>query len=136
MPVVAGAFVLGGLGLIGVPGTAGFISKWYLVLAALDAGAWYIAVAVLLSSMLAIAYVWRVVEIFYFREPPEQAEPGEQAADPAHAGQTPHPGVTVPWAVAAAACAMIAATVYFGFSTQLPVDVAQAAAEQLAGGRP
>ena len=32
------AFAIAGLSLIGVPGTAGFISKWYLISAALDFG--------------------------------------------------------------------------------------------------
>ena len=36
MPLTAFAWVLGGLGLIGVPLTAGFISKWLLLTAALD----------------------------------------------------------------------------------------------------
>ena len=35
MPLTCSGIVLGGLCLIGVPGTAGFVSKWYLVLAAL-----------------------------------------------------------------------------------------------------
>ena len=37
MPVTMAAFVLAGLSLIGVPLTVGFISKWYLILAALEA---------------------------------------------------------------------------------------------------
>ena len=38
MPITMAAFVLAGLSLIGVPLTVGFISKWYLILAALEAG--------------------------------------------------------------------------------------------------
>ena len=71
MPLASFAFVLGGLSLIGVPGTAGFASKWLLVSAALEAGRPWIAAAVLLSSLLAVAYVWRFVECAYFSEPPE-----------------------------------------------------------------
>ncbi len=82
MPLTAFAFMLGGLSLIGVPGTAGFASKWALVAAAIGAGHWWIAGAVLLSSLLAVAYVWRFVECAYFREPPADApEPGEAPAD-------------------------------------------------------
>ena len=36
MPVTFAAFVIAGLGIIGTPGTAGFISKWYLAVGALD----------------------------------------------------------------------------------------------------
>lgn len=79
MPVTAFAFVVGGLSLVGVPGTAGFASKWALVSAAIEAGRWWIAGAVLLSSLLAVAYVWRFVECAYFREPPAGA-PGRDEA--------------------------------------------------------
>jgi len=70
MPVTMAAFVVGGLSLIGVPATVGFISKWYLIQAALEKGAWPLAVLILLSSLLAIVYVWRVVEVAYFRPLP------------------------------------------------------------------
>ena len=79
MPLTAAAFVAGGLSLIGVPLTAGFISKWYLVLAALERGMWPVAVLVLGGSLIAVAYVWRVVEAAYFREPEgEAAVPGKR----------------------------------------------------------
>ncbi|MCY4352393.1 MAG: monovalent cation/H+ antiporter subunit D family protein, partial [Gemmatimonadetes bacterium] len=68
MPVTMAAFVLAGLSLIGVPLTVGFISKWYLILAALEAGWWPIALLALLSSLLAVIYVWRVVEVAYFQK--------------------------------------------------------------------
>ncbi|NCG20226.1 MAG: monovalent cation/H+ antiporter subunit D family protein [Rhodobacterales bacterium] len=68
MPLTAAAWLVGGLGMIGVPTTAGFISKWYLVMGAIDRGWYGIAFAILLSSLLAVVYVWRVVEVFYFRE--------------------------------------------------------------------
>ncbi len=66
MPWTMAAILAGGLSLIGVPLTAGFISKWVLVSASLDAGQWWLAGAVLLSSLLALGYVWRIVEIAYF----------------------------------------------------------------------
>ncbi len=69
MPWTMAAFVAGGLSLVGVPLTAGFISKWYLVSAALDSGYWPLAVLVLVSSLLAVIYIWRVVEAAYFQVP-------------------------------------------------------------------
>ena len=119
MPVTMFLWVLGGLSLIGVPGTAGFVSKWYLVLGALQSGFWPVAVLLLLSSLLAVAYVWRVVETAYFREPPEGSKREE-----------------APLSLLLPACALIAATVYFGFETSLTADVAKTAASQLLGGRP
>ena len=73
MPWTMAAFVVGGLSLIGIPLTAGFISKWYLILAALKADLWWLAVLIVASSLLAVVYVWRVVEFAYFREPSADA---------------------------------------------------------------
>jgi len=71
MPWTFAAFVIAGLSLIGIPGTAGFISKWYLINAALEHGSLGIAliVVILLSSLMAVVYVWRVVEAAAFGEP-------------------------------------------------------------------
>ena len=120
MPLTSAALVVAGLSLIGIPGTVGFISKLYLVRAALETGWWPLAVLVLLSSLLAVVYVWRIVEIVYLREP---------AAAPAGRGEAPA-GMLVPILLLAAAC------VYFGLDTGLPVGVATRAAETLLGGAP
>ncbi len=69
MPWTMAAFCVGGLSLIGLPLTAGFIGKWYLVLAALERGWWPIAPLVVVSSILAFVYIWRVIEVAYLREP-------------------------------------------------------------------
>lgn len=71
MPFTMAAFVLGGLSLVGVPLTVGFVSKWYLVGAAVEQGHWAIAALVLIGSLLALVYVWKVVEVAYFRPAPE-----------------------------------------------------------------
>ena len=120
MPLTSAALVVSGLSLIGIPGTVGFISKLYLVRAALETGWWPLAVLVLLSSLLALVYVWRMVEIAYLREP-VQAPAGRSEAPP---------GMLVPTLLLAAAC------VYFGLNTGLPVGVATQAAESLLGGAP
>jgi multicomponent Na+:H+ antiporter subunit D len=81
MPWTMAAFVVGGLGLIGVPLTPGFISKWYLVLGALEEGGLgaFLIVIILLSSLLAVIYVWKVIEVAYFREPRANAIPVTEA---------------------------------------------------------
>ncbi len=72
MPWTMAAFVIGGLGLIGMPLTAGFISKWYLILAAFEQGVigFVLIAVILLGSLLAVAYIWRIVEVAYFQKPP------------------------------------------------------------------
>lgn len=74
MPWTCAAFVLGGLSLIGMPATAGFISKWVLLQAVLADGHWLLAATILVSSLLAVIYIGRVVEALYFRAPPEGRE--------------------------------------------------------------
>ena len=69
MPLTTGAIVLAGLSLVGIPGTAGFVSKWYLIVAALELGWWWLAALIVLSTLITVVYVGRVVEAAYFREP-------------------------------------------------------------------
>jgi multicomponent Na+:H+ antiporter subunit D len=79
MPWTMAAFVVGGLSLIGVPLTVGFISKWYLILGALEKGWWPAAALVLATSLMAVIYIWRVVEVAYFRPLPEGHEAVSEA---------------------------------------------------------
>lgn len=73
MPWTMGAFVIAGLSLIGVPGTAGFISKWYLIVAALEFEyfGFLLVAAIVISSLIAVAYLWHFVEGAYYGKPPE-----------------------------------------------------------------
>ncbi len=119
MPVTMAAFVLAGLSLIGVPLTVGFISKWYLILAALEAGWWPIALLALLSSLLAVIYVWRVVEVAYF----------QKADDDSNVQEAPLMMQISMWV-------LTGATLYFGIQTDLTVSVAQRAAGLLLGVTP
>ena len=119
MPITMAAFVLAGLSLIGVPLTVGFISKWYLILAALELGWWPIALLALLSSLLAVVYVWRVVEVAYF----------QKADDDSNVKEAPFMMQISMWI-------LTGATLYFGIQTDLTVNIAQRAAELLLGVTP
>ena len=118
MPVTMAAFVVGGLSLIGVPLTVGFISKWYLVLAALQRGWWPVAVLVLLGSLIAVAYIWRVVEVAYFHEPTGRT---------AEATEAPLSMLIPTWM-------LVGATLYFGMSSSFTSGVARRGAEVLMAG--
>lgn len=120
MPFTMAAIVLGGLSLIGVPLTVGFVSKWYLILATIEHGWWPVAVLILLGSLLAIVYVWRIVEAAYFK-PPLAANEGIKEA---------------PLSFLIPIWTLVIANIYFGIDTRLSVQVAQAAAQSLFGGSP
>jgi len=70
MPATTLAFTIAALGMIGVPPVAGFVSKWYLGLGALEAGmaAWVMPVLIT-SSVLNAAYFFPILQRAWFREP-------------------------------------------------------------------
>ena len=51
-----------------MPGTAGFISKWLLLEAAIETGYWLIAILIVVSSLFAVIYIWKIIEVLYFSE--------------------------------------------------------------------
>ena len=120
MPLTMGAFVIAGLGLIGVPGTAGFVSKWYLITGALEKDMWWLAGVIVVSSLLAVIYIGRVIEVAWFREP------GEALND---IKAVPQEMIVVTWVLAAA-------TLYFGFVTDISAGIAAQAAQALLAGYP
>lgn len=80
MPWTAAAFLVAAFSMVGLPPLAGFFSKWYLVLASLEAGAWPFVVAILASSLLSATYFLRAAESVLFGEPPTGAPAGEAPA--------------------------------------------------------
>jgi len=118
MPWTMAAFVIAGLSLIGIPGTAGFISKWMLISAALAEGSLGIAVVavVLVGSLMAVVYIWRVVEAAYFHSPRAGGPEGLREAPPMLLATT--------WVAALA-------NIYFGLVPGLPIKLSQAAAASL-----
>ena len=83
----------------------------------MERGWWPAAALVFLSSLLAIAYVWRVVEVAYLRPTPDDLTGVREA----------------PLSMLIPAWVLIAATVYFGVETSLSVGIAEQAARFLFG---
>ena len=82
MPWTMAAFAIASLAMIGIPPTAVFVSKWYLLLGALDAGQ-VIAVAVLLlSTLLSAGYLLPVVYTAFFDAPRKPDGPAYGEAPP------------------------------------------------------
>jgi NADH-quinone oxidoreductase subunit N len=54
--------------LAGIPPLAGFWSKWYVFLAAVNANLWFLAVVGVLSSVVGAYYYLRIVKIMFFDE--------------------------------------------------------------------
>lgn len=69
MPLTCAAFTLASLSMVGIPPTAGFISKWYLIWGSLNAGNVFSGVVILVGSMMAAVYCFRVVYYMFFLPP-------------------------------------------------------------------
>lgn len=117
MPLTMAAFTIAGLSIIGVPLTVGFISKWYLVTAALEQQHWILAALVLAGSLLAVIYIGRVIEAAYFQKPPATQD-SKQVKE-------------APWLMLAPMWALVLANIYFGVDTSLTTEAARSASEWL-----
>lgn len=120
MPYTMAAFVIGALSLIGVPLTVGFISKWYLILATMERGYWPLTIVILISSLLAVIYTWRIIEHAYF-QPRAAGMPNVKEA---------------PLSLLAPTWILIFANLYFGIQSEYSVGLATSAAEMLFGVNP
>lgn len=115
MPLTMAAFTLAGLSIIGVPLTVGFVSKWYLVTAALEQNNWMVAALVLVGSLLAVVYIGRVIEAAYFKDANAQNATVKE----------------VPWLMLAPMWVLVLANIYFGVDTSLTTEAAKNASEML-----
>ena len=72
LPWTSAVFTLAALSMIGLPPTAGFFSKWYLLRGAVDASAWAFVATLVFSSLLSAVYFFRLIERMYFFTPSDE----------------------------------------------------------------
>ncbi len=153
-PILAWPLTISMLALAGLPGTAGFIGKLFLIEATVDADYTWLGVAIAIGTMISLAYYLRVVAAVWMGPAagPVPSEPG--AGVPAMAGGSPQaddPGAPPPVALADTAAAapappgtrclailvpmavLAAATIFFGVVPSPLVDWASNAGQALAG---
>jgi multicomponent Na+:H+ antiporter subunit D len=82
MPFTMGAFFIGALSIIGLPPLGGAWSKLYIALGGLDGDYWFVVAALMVSSLLNVAYLMPIVVRAFFRPP----DPSDQDGDDGHAG--------------------------------------------------
>lgn len=68
MPFTAGCLSIGILAIMGLPPFNGFISKFLMLYAAVNAGYWYIAALLLLGSIIAAIYYIRLIKTVFFEK--------------------------------------------------------------------
>ncbi len=121
MPWTVSAFVVAGVALIGVPLTAGFITKWYLILAVIEHGWWPLAMVLVISSLMAVAYVGRMVDYLWFKPMSEKVK--------AHGAKPPR-SILIPAGILSFAC------IYFGIDTGVTLGAADRVVQALLGAAP
>ncbi len=126
MPWTMGAFAVASLSMVGVPPMAGFLSKWYMLLGALETEQ-MVAVAVLvISTLLNAAYFLPIVYYAFFRMPPAHGggtdHDGDSAGRDAPHGEAPFP-------IVLAVTVTAAGTVLLFFWPDVPLTLAQLVGE-------
>ncbi len=96
MPWTMAAFALASLSVVGIPGTSGSISKWYLAVGSVQVQSTTSLVVLLVSSLFSAAYLGPVVYKAYFEEPPQTQEPVREV-----------PWMVAPLAISAAASLLL-----------------------------
>jgi NADH-quinone oxidoreductase subunit N len=129
-PQLAWPLTISMLGLAGLPATAGFIGKLYLIEALVEGDYTWLAVFIAVGTMISLAYYLRVVAAMWMRP---EAGP---AASPAIAGASPEADPIDPEAgrrfyLVGPALLAAAATIFFGVIPQPLVEFAQHAGASL-----
>jgi formate hydrogenlyase subunit 3/multisubunit Na+/H+ antiporter MnhD subunit len=84
LPVTLSAFLIGAFGMCGAPPLAGFISKWHIALGAVESGARFFLLIILVGSLLDVVYFFPVIRTAFFgnrREDEAIANEGEEKVD-------------------------------------------------------
>ncbi len=107
MPFTMGAFGIGALCVIGLPPMGGSWSKWFLALGAAEAGQMWLVAALMVSSLLNIAYLMPIPARAFFA-PPRDDTTGEHAPGPSNGKISEAPILcVVPLCVTAVGCLIL-----------------------------
>lgn len=68
MPFTMSAFTIGALAMIGLPPTAGFLGKWFMLSGAIGSTQWLPIVVIVISTVLNALYFLPIVHRAFFRE--------------------------------------------------------------------
>jgi NADH-quinone oxidoreductase subunit N len=88
-PLLAWPMTISMLALAGIPATAGFIGKFYLIDATVAGGYTWLGVAIVIGSMISLGYYLPVIAAMWMREAPSASAPAPAGALPAIAGGSP-----------------------------------------------
>ena len=131
MPWTMGAFAIGAISMIGLPPTAGFISKWYILQGALAAEHVFAIVVVVLSTLLNAAYFLPIVHAAFFKREQMPLHGDDHASDDeVHHHGVIHDHGESPWPSVLALTITAGGTIVLFFAADAPLALAR----QLIGG--
>jgi multicomponent Na+:H+ antiporter subunit D len=103
MPWTMGAFAVGAVSMIGLPPTAGFLGKWFMLSGAMQAGQWVAVAIIVISTLLNAAYFLPILYTAFFEREPKSV--GAAGVTEPH-GEAPLPIVIATTATAIATVAL------------------------------
>jgi multicomponent Na+:H+ antiporter subunit D len=123
MPWTMAAFAVGALGMIGLPPTAGFLGKWFMLSGAAQSDQWVPVTVVILSTVLNAAYFLPIIVRAFFplAEPPAFAV---GAAAARHADEVEHG--EAPWPMVLALAVTAVATLLLFFAPGITLGLSEA----------
>jgi NADH-quinone oxidoreductase subunit N len=152
-PLQAGAMTVALLSLAGIPATAGFMGKFYVIQATVEGGYAWLGVVIVVGSMISLAYYLRVIAAMWMQEPSALPVPaaggrpalagGSAASDPGSvlaaeraghpAPDDPHADGRAGWEVLAVAALAALATLVLGVVPSPLFDLATDVGRAFAG---
>ena len=116
MPVTSLTMVVCALSMIGLPPFAGFFSKWYLALGAIQKGQYTFVAVLILSSLLGAIYFFRIIEKLFMER--------EKISDEENNMRTEKKGKELPWQMLVPLIVVVAAVILIGlFNAYIAGDV-------------
>jgi len=118
MPFTMGAFAIGALSMIGLPPTAGFISKWYILSGALETSNALVILVIIASTLLNAAYFLPIIYVAFFKEPQKRHKNAPHYEFKNHG--------EAPWPMVLALCFTALGTIVLFFYPEVPLALGQA----------
>ncbi len=121
MPWTMGAFAVGALSMIGLPPTAGFLGKWFILSGAMQTSQWVAVGVIIVSTILNAAYFLPIVLAAFFREPSVVSVGAARSSERDHRVSN-HGEAPLPMVIALTATAV--GTILLFCFPALPLDLA------------
>ena len=130
-PLLAWPLTIAMLSLAGIPATAGFIGKVYLIEALVNGNYTWLGIVIVVGSMISLGYYLRVIAAIWMREAPAAVRPTANGRPVLAGGSSEADVKGTDLEVAIVALAFAAATIFFGIVPQPLFDFANHAAASL-----